>query len=103
MRGLSSLKDVYEIAIPYFNAEEVKNFNFNSKVNGNNFIFYFQYISDRWIGKAKMPDLTTRFFGVFPNVLNWSRFRDYSMSIISESLKIGLNDLVNCKIWIFEW
>ena len=103
MRDFELVKEIYEISIPYFEADKVKNFNFNSKIAGNNFVFYFQYISDHWIGKTTMPDLTTRFFGVFPNVLNWSRFRDYSMSIISDSLKIGLNDLVNNKIRIFEW
>lgn len=95
----------YTITMPNIDVTTIQNFNFNSKV-GNalfNFQFTWDHINNIWQGWTTMPDLSIREFGVIPNVLNWSRFNDFSLSLGFNGDSIGLTDLINIIINIILW
>ena len=104
-RNFNSVKTFFEIALPDFDAGEVKNFNFNTTIGELVFNFYFLYseLESKWLSWCIMPDGSKRLIGVVPKILNWSRFMDYSLYFEFDGTAILLNDLVTAKIILVVW
>jgi hypothetical protein len=104
-RTLNDAKNFYEIKIPSFDYLTTTNFNFTTTIGSNSLTFYFKWSSttERWSGWVLMPDETIRLFGVIPNIINWSRYLDYSLILSFDGQNIGSEDLLDVTVVIVEW
>ena len=91
------------VTIPWPNEEISENFTFSAIDGDGVFTFHFKWINDRWNCWIDMPDGTTRQAGVYPNVLSWSQFLDYSLIFMTDLTQIDYNHLFMTEINLVKW
>lgn len=101
-RNLNNVSNFYQINFPNFDATVTPNITFNSKVGSDLFSFTFRF-NVIWRGWCTMPDGSIRQLGIIPNVLNWSRFQDWSLMFLFSGQSIGQLDLINSTMVVLQW
>jgi hypothetical protein len=78
-------------------------FSFTTTLAGLGWAFTFLFINNRWTCYATPPSLQVREATVYNNTLNWSGFPDFGCMFSSNLPSIGLNDINNVSMYIFDW
>jgi hypothetical protein len=102
LKSLTNVEDAYNIIIPSIPIEVV-NFKFSSMVEKNLFIFHFRYANEKWNCWVTIDNEVARLVGVYPNVMNWAAYTDYSIMFVYDGDTIGLEDLILSKIAVIKW
>lgn len=89
--------------VEWTGTEPLENFTISAMDDAGVFKFNFKWFNNRWNLWVDLPDGTTRQAGVYPNVINWSGYLDYSL-IFSTSLEsIGFEQLFNTELLLVKW
>jgi hypothetical protein len=95
-----TVKTYYKIDLPA--TTPGLNFSFIAKVAGESITLAFKW-TDKWNITATMTDGSTRFAGLYPNVMNWTGYTDYGLVGYTALESVGYDDLPKVSMFMVAW
>jgi hypothetical protein len=92
----------YKVTLPIIDTG-VSNFTFSARVENSTFTFNFQFFNNVWNVFTFFPSGEIREAQVYPNVMAWTGFADYSLAFITSLPIVGLNDLGSISMYMVSW
>lgn len=102
MRDLTNPISKYIIALPVVTTG-MYNFTFTSSLPDGDYEFTFRYFNDKWNVYVFDPLGNGRVASVYPNVIAFGQYPDFSIQFTSDFQSIGLNDLAYVSMYILYW
>jgi hypothetical protein len=96
-----TVKAKYIVPIPVM-PDNTTAFNFDCNIPSGRFHFDFRWneFKNGWSMYVTIPGGEIRQAGVWPNVISWSQYCDFSIQTITDMDSIGINDLDRVSMYL---
>jgi hypothetical protein len=95
--------DAFQFSIPTFDFGVVNTeFSITLPKLGS-FVFTLFFRDTSWICYVTLPDDSIRYFGLYPNVVNWKCFTDFGIFLSSSDTEITQDNIQGQIIVVLVW
>jgi hypothetical protein len=96
------VEKIYMLTLPTVDSTIV-NYGFSISLADGSFSFAFKWLGSVWNCWVTMPDGTIRPAGCYPQVPNWTAYKDWGLVLLSNKTILGQADLNGAVMFLLKW